>query len=464
MAGLHARGTLPGAGEGLGFSQSRGNAGNGHTWASQRAPQNIHTELIIIPPSPLWTQYHHPSSPFPVKQVLGNGAGARRHPLFFVPAWMMGGGRGMRGVTAVGYCGHGPRRPKGEEDISLPPSPDSDSIHIKVGPGAAYELDNSSPRKKLPEGSMRRTTSSSAYTSSYGGAGSPREAGQRTPDLSDAELGSQWGGTPSSGEASSAASPPPAWGTCSPRGFLSSPSETRFGADEVAAGAFGIGRRAHLIPAGPPPPSNKGVIKQLFGNDGEDDTAAHDCHPSIAAAAADCYPDVERERERVEALMEAATSTGGGASSGGSSTLLQLHPILVRGLGKTFPGPTGGGSEKVGGRVSLHAARRLARLEVADCPLIALWCQLPHNAALVFSPPQEAVRGLTLGIERGECFGLLGPNGAGKVSNRPTCAMQREAELLGPERNVCTLPVHPACVPCLCQSWTTIRPRHVATL
>jgi ABC-2 type transport system ATP-binding protein len=31
-------------------------------------------------------------------------------------------------------------------------------------------------------------------------------------------------------------------------------------------------------------------------------------------------------------------------------------------------------------------------------------------------PPVEAVRGLNLEVERGECFGLLGPNGAGKTT------------------------------------------------
>src|ERR1700749_3539445 len=31
-------------------------------------------------------------------------------------------------------------------------------------------------------------------------------------------------------------------------------------------------------------------------------------------------------------------------------------------------------------------------------------------------PPVEAVRGLDMQVERGECFGLLGPNGAGKTT------------------------------------------------
>src|SRR5262245_44894918 len=31
-------------------------------------------------------------------------------------------------------------------------------------------------------------------------------------------------------------------------------------------------------------------------------------------------------------------------------------------------------------------------------------------------PPVDAVRGLDLAVEQGECFGLLGPNGAGKTT------------------------------------------------
>lgn len=33
------------------------------------------------------------------------------------------------------------------------------------------------------------------------------------------------------------------------------------------------------------------------------------------------------------------------------------------------------------------------------------------------NPPKYAVRGFSLAVPRGECFGILGPNGAGKTSS-----------------------------------------------
>lgn len=72
--------------------------------------------------------------------------------------------------------------------------------------------------------------------------------------------------------------------------------------------------------------------------------------------------DVAEERERVEALTpeECATKT----------------PIVVRNLQKTYP-------------------------------------------AIDNAPPKVAVRNLTLGIDKGECFGLLGPNGEHSAHSPP---------------------------------------------
>src|SRR5437879_10142399 len=50
----------------------------------------------------------------------------------------------------------------------------------------------------------------------------------------------------------------------------------------------------------------------------------------------------------------------------------------------------------------------------SDMPHAIECCQLVKRYE--GKPPVEAVRGLDLLVEQGECFGLLGPNGAGKTT------------------------------------------------
>ena len=73
-------------------------------------------------------------------------------------------------------------------------------------------------------------------------------------------------------------------------------------------------------------------------------------------------------------------------------------------------------------------------------PVESLDALPPSNAATCARPTTaklEAVRGLNLEIQSGECFGLLGPNGAGKTTTieilegllEPTSG---EVSILGP--------------------------------
>ena len=100
------------------------------------------------------------------------------------------------------------------------------------------------------------------------------------------------------------------------------------------------------------------------------------------------------------------------------------HPLFFLGFDKE-EGEVRAHAEEVAGGAKkpddvLEEEARVAALE--GKPLVEQDAVRTKNLIKIYAaaggnPPKMAVRDLTLGIRRGECFGMLGPNGAGKTSS-----------------------------------------------
>jgi len=106
---------------------------------------------------------------------------------------------------------------------------------------------------------------------------------------------------------------------------------------------------------------------------------------------------------------------------------VQLHPLWFLGFDKEKVTTSQGlDAESVAGGAAkpedvLHEESRVRAL--LGCTRIEQDCVMTNKLRKIYPPsaagipPKTAVQDLTLGIQRGECFGMLGPNGAGKTTS-----------------------------------------------
>ena len=94
------------------------------------------------------------------------------------------------------------------------------------------------------------------------------------------------------------------------------------------------------------------------------------------------------------------------ALEGDSRSKVDNDAVHVLDLRKTYPGPPA----KHAGLSLLLSLSLSLPVCLSSCCCI---CQSTHTHTHTHT---NSVRGLTIGVKRGECFGMIGPNGAGKTT------------------------------------------------
>ncbi|KAG2437860.1 hypothetical protein HXX76_005478 [Chlamydomonas incerta] len=391
-----------------------------------------------------------------LEQVLSNGTGMRRHPLFFI-RWMWhkpntdlaaalkehpnlvlagavssGSGSGAGGQLADG------KPINGKEEACMVPPPGGE-IEMKRGdPGAS--------KGPVAEGVSRSGSGAAdddaAAAASLGGAAgaTAHQPGSAAPAAADEVRGASRGSSCRGGGAAGDDA------VSLPGSIPDADADHAGGAGGAAAGtgvalvtATAVGAAGAASSSGDASPHSAAVASPMSPASGSASTgsaASSSQQPALtvatatsaaAAAAAAVGSTASSSTASGDARIVVqpgaagagslkAGAVGGGGSGMGDSAAAPIvidakdvaaeadrvismtterlaeTPIVVRGLSKVFATERG--------------ASGAARAGGGGC--LATCCGVTRGRA--------AVRSLTLAIERGECFGLLGPNGAGKTT------------------------------------------------